>query len=349
MIKQLVFLILCTSPVLALPAAVSTQPVLRIAFGSCLRQDLPQPIWGAIHKTQPDLFIFMGDNVYSSGQYAEDLREAYARLNANEAFQSFRSSVAIVGTWDDHDYGHDDAGAENRIKEEAQKLFLDFFEVPVNSPRRLYKGIYEAYMFGPPGQRVQVILLDTRYHRSPLQKDERKLFPPRPYLPNTDFSATLLGRTQWNWLRDELRKPAEIRLIVSSIEVLASEHPFEKWANFPLERKKLLELLDELEVSGVLFLSGDRHFAEISREETEQGFPLYDVTSSSLNDARAPDASERNTRRVGPVFSENNFGLLQIDWESESPRISVEIRDESGHIRLQRDIPFEELQVADGN
>jgi alkaline phosphatase D len=343
------FLLLLASKVQADPVAAPAETLYRIAFGSCLKQNRPQPVWSAVRKTEPQLFVFMGDNVYADTENPLVLRAAYDRLNSNPAFQQFRSSVPIVATWDDHDYGENDAGADFPAKEISQDIFLDFFNVPADSPRRRQKGVYSSAIYGPPGRRVQVILLDTRYFRSPLQIDERKLFPPRPYLPNTDFSATLLGRAQWNWLRDELKRPAEIRLIVTSIQMIASDYPREKWANFPLEKKKLFETLRETGATGVLFLSGDRHFAEISREEADGiSYTLYDVTASSLNDAEKPGFSDRNTRRVDAPYGGNNFGLLEIDWDNASPRISVEIRDEEGHIRLQHDIPFAELLIPHG-
>jgi alkaline phosphatase D len=75
--------------------------------------------------------------------------------------------VPVLAVWDDHDYGANDAGAEYPMKAESQRMFLDFFGVAGDSPRRRRPGIYDARVFGPPGRRVQVILLDLRYFRSP--------------------------------------------------------------------------------------------------------------------------------------------------------------------------------------
>ena len=98
--------------------------------------------------------------------------------------------------WDDHDYGLNDAGAEFMGKDESKRQFLTFFGEPSGSPRWQRPGVYDAKIFGPPGKRVQVILLDGRYNRSPLKKGKRGSHPNypflEPYLPNTDADATML-------------------------------------------------------------------------------------------------------------------------------------------------------------
>jgi alkaline phosphatase D len=119
-------------------------------------------------------------------------------------------------------------------------------------------------------------------------------------------------------------------LLVSSIQVVADEHPFEKWTNFPKEREKLYALLNSTGANGVLILSGDRHLAEVSVDTKAISYPLYDVTSSGFNQAskgwRAP---EKNGYRLAGMPYGDNFGFIAIDW-SDDPRIAVQIRDEDG-------------------
>ena len=98
------------------------------------------------------------------------MRAKYARLAAMPGYQAAQVACPILATWDDHDYGVDDGGGEYPKKVESQQVFLDFFGDPEDSPRRKRQGVYDAEVFGPPGKRVQVILLDTRYFRSPLKK-----------------------------------------------------------------------------------------------------------------------------------------------------------------------------------
>ncbi len=312
--------------------------VTKICFGSCVDQDKPVPIFEPMAATKPDLLLLLGDNMYADLDKSVKvtphvIREKYQQMAQVPGFVKLKAaSGKILGTWDDHDYGKNDAGADWEHKDAAQKEFHDFFGTPANDPRRAQKGLHHAEVFGPPGKRVQVILLDTRYFRSPMKKGtfDTKLRT-TPYLPNTDPGVTVLGDEQWKWLEAQLKKPAEVRLLCSSIQVIADEHPFEKWMNFPKEREKLYALLNSTGANGVLILSGDRHLAEISVDTAALGYPLYDITSSGFNQAtknwRAP---EKNAHRLAGMPHGDNFGFLTIDWTSDDPRIHVQIRDEDG-------------------
>ncbi len=144
-------------------------------------------------------------------------------------------ATRILATWDDHDYGENDAGSEYPHKETSKLIVLNFFEVAKNSPRRKRDGVYHAEVIGPPGQRVQVILLDTRYNRSPLvwQEDQSDRVDGGRYLRTTDPAATILGAKQWEWLEEQLRASAQVRSFGSSIQVVEEDTTGETWANFP--------------------------------------------------------------------------------------------------------------------
>jgi alkaline phosphatase D len=316
--------------------ADDARPIARVAFGSCIDQDKPAPILDRVAAAKPDLLLMIGDNMYADldrkVQVTPDvIRAKYRQMDALPGFAKLRAACPILGTWDDHDYGKNDAGVEWEHKDAAQAAFLDFFGVPKDDPRRNRKGVYHAQTFGPAGKRVQVILLDTRYHRSPLRKGKAE--PPSriaPYLPNTDEGATYLGEEQWAWLEEQLKQPAELRLLVSSIQVIADEHVFEKWSNIPKERERLYALLKKTGANGVIILSGDRHHGEISLDPTAVGYPLHDVTASGLNQAaKAWRAPEKNSKRVASMAYGNHFGLVTIDWAAD-PRVTVQIRDEDG-------------------
>ncbi len=163
--------LLAAAPLLAdapLPAA-EDQPLERIGFGSCAEQDKPQPIWDAILETKPERFILLGDNIYADTEDMAVLRAKYQLLADVPGFKKLRAACPVLGTWDDHDYGANDAGGEFPKKAESQQVFLDFFGAPADDPRRTREGIYSAQIIGPPGRRVQIILLDQRYFRSPLK------------------------------------------------------------------------------------------------------------------------------------------------------------------------------------
>ncbi|MBM4070458.1 MAG: alkaline phosphatase family protein [Planctomycetes bacterium] len=335
-------------------------PLSRLAFGSCARQDRPQPIWDAVVETRPQRFVFLGDNIYADTEDMDVMRAKYALLARQPGFQKLKQTCPVLATWDDHDYGANDAGAEYPKKRESQQVFLDFFEVPKDDPRRSREGVYFAQVFGPKGKRVQLILLDGRYFRSRLKKgyqpgESGEGFRGK-YRPNNKANATMLGDKQWDWLAEQLKVPAELRIIGSGVQVVADEHGSEMWGNFPRERRRLFRLIRDTNANGVVFLSGDRHLAEISRLPADHadgvGYPLFDVTSSSLN---APSgnftksgirfANEINSYRVGLTYFDVNFGNVLIDWESADPVVRLQVREEKGGVVLQQRLKLSQLRA----
>lgn len=330
------------------PNTVSDRPVSRIAFGSCARQDRPQPVWNTMLRKQlPDVFVFLGDNIYGDTTNTNVMRRKYERLAAQPGFEALRGRIPMIGTWDDHDYGENDAGAEFSMKVEMQKEFHDFFQTPEDSPRRAQPGVYHAWTYGAPGQRVQVIALDTRYFRSKLKRD--KNWPPPagtprragggPYLEDASPKATMLGEEQWAWLERTLREPADLRIIASSIQLLSEDHGWERWATMPAERARLYRLIKETSATGVVVVSGDRHLGDISVAVPEEvGYPIYDITSSGMTQSsprwRLP---EPNRHRVSGVPYGNNYGEISVDWaDTSGPLVRMMLRDTDGEILAQQ-------------
>lgn len=338
---------LCFATILCafVSCADAEEPLSRIAFGSCANEHRPQPIWEAVNEVKPQLFIFAGDNVYADSADPKKLEESYEDLAAEPGFAKLRESCPVIGTWDDHDYGKNDAGAEFEGKEAAKQAFMDFFGTAKDAPMRNRGGVYDAKVFGPEGKRVQVILLDTRWFRGPLERlDKEALNELRkkkgkwqgPYLAAKNSDSTMLGEEQWQWLAEQLKQPADLRLIVSSIQVIPIDHGWEKWGNLPKERRKLFELIRDTAATGVVFLSGDRHTADISvlPNQTDGGpaYPLYDVTSSGLNQNGFSQEENRYRAEKEEPFGKSNFGLIDIDWSQEDPSIDLQILDEEGKL-----------------
>lgn len=323
--------------------------VTRIAFGSCAHQDDPQPIWRAVNKHRPDVFVFLGDNIYGDTEDMRELRTKYEKLAAKPGFKQLRAQTSVIAIWDDHDYGENDAGHDYPKKEASRKIMLDFWQEPAQSARRTRdSGIYTSYLFGPPGKRIQIILPDLRWNRTALNsvtaevyESERKPRNMGPYEPATDPEARLLGEQQWLWLEKQLKQPADIRLIGSSLQLLPEFTGWESWANFPAERRRLLDLIEKHRVEGLFIISGDTHWAEFSRLDNAVGYPLWEATSSGLTEEWKEISPNRH--RIGRAFHHHNYGLIEIDWNASEPFMSVSIRDESGGILLQNNLRLSDL------
>jgi alkaline phosphatase D len=336
------------APASLAPASLAAQarPLTRVAFGSCADQAQPQPIWEAILAYKPELFIFAGDNVYGDFNSPDgaNLKRAYAATESIAGYNRLRDTVHHLVVWDDHDYGSNDGGGDFAQKAVAKELFLDFWKIAATDIRRSREGIYDSRIVGPPGMRVQIILLDMRWFRSPLKRTDQRGAPGKErYLPDADPAKTMLGDTQWAWLAGELRKPAELRLLVSSIQVPAEGHGWERWGNFPLERQKLIDTIRESGARGVVVLSGDRHIGALYREAPPGMPPLYEATSSGLNKAFSA-AKEPGPNRLGALYAAPNFGVVDIDWWER--KVTLALRDEGGTNQRAAAIGFDELQIA---
>jgi alkaline phosphatase D len=266
-------------------------------------------------------------------------------------FIRLRDQVPVMAVWDDHDFGINDGDRTFGLKEESQQLFLDFHGEPADSKRRSTPGTYDSRIFGPEGRRTQVILLDGRYFRSPpvpdTRSDEEKqaLNIAGRYAPSADPNATILGAAQWRWLKEQLRQPAEVRLLVSGYPVVPTELGRDAWGNFPLERQRLFDLIEETGANGAIFLSGDVHFSEISRSD-EGPYPMLDFTSSPLAAPGVGNESLTNSRRVSDTYAQENFGLVEIDWEAEtSPLVAFRVMDIDGSEVMRHEVSLNSLSV----
>lgn len=322
-----------------------SKTLTHIGFGSCLDQAKEQPIFDAVLAEDFDLFFFLGDNVYGdvTSPAMTELREAYRQqAQRSQGLRTLRAQTPVRATWDDHDYGDNDIGAHFFGKEASQGFFAEFWNLPPDSPARQRPGIYDAMIVGPPGQRVQVMVLDTRYFRSDLQRTpEPDAVGRERYVPDDDPGKTLLGDAQWSWLEEQLRKPAEVRILVSSIQVLAEGHGWEAWRQLPTERRRLYDLIESTGAEGIVILSGDRHRAGIYRHMEAIGYPLYEITSSALN-APSSHPEEPGPMRLGPTYRPVNYGAVTLDWKNHIVRL--EIRDLQGNTTLRQDVELANLR-----
>jgi alkaline phosphatase D len=297
-----------------------------IGFGSCITEKREQPIWSAIKEENLNEFFFMGDNVYGDNKETgllDDMKIAYALQKTK--FPKWLDEIKVNAIWDDHDYGKNDGGEEYEYKAQSQQLFLDFWKVPENDPRRDRKGIYFSQIRDIHNHKVNLIGLDTRYHRSALGQEDK------PYSAVDDLSKTMLGEKQWDWLASELRRNSDLNIIVSSIQVIPTNHGFEKWGNFPHERSKLLGMIEDSNTPTVI-ISGDRHKAGLYRKGN-----IIELTSSSMNKPLPSYLSkiwdliskETDTNLIDDMFYPENYGTLSFGPKGS---LVISLKDIEGKI-----------------
>jgi alkaline phosphatase D len=355
------------------PLPPNTQVVQKVAFGSCSSQIMPQPYWDTLLLPfiQPDLVLLMGDNIYGdcTSMDCSELKQAYHDLASHASFKGaieaqpehlpLRPNLPIIATLDDHDYGKGDATSTNPYKDVAKQLFLDFYNI--HDERRLDRpkdGVYQQFTFGPLGQQVQVIVLDTRYSRSEFLATKDK---DSPYTPDyNDTTKQILSPTQWIWLEQVLGMgsgtanppppPPQVRLIVSSFQVLNTGTGFECWNMLPHELDRLKTLVASSSTKTktlTIFLSGDRHVGGFYQSSSSSSLPstaaaaaaaaaaiYYEVTASSWTHTTpygayhstctdAASCDEVSVERIGPLVRDNHFGMVEIDWLNRSVTVAL--------------------------
>ena len=307
--------------ILSLP--INAKTIDKISLGSCLSQDNPQPIWDPILNEGSDIFIFMGDNVYGDDKKngnTKKLKRSYIKQKKKIPFKNLKKTNEVMAIWDDHDFGKNDGGSEYIYKDDAKKLFLDFWDVPINDKRRQRPGLYFETKKNIPGGILQIIFLDTRYFKSSFKITDKRNAPLKErYVNDLDSSKTILGKEQWNWLSKKLEETVDMRIIVSSIQIIAEGHGYEKWGLLPLEKQKLYNLIDSNSLKNTILISGDRHAGAIYKDTTLSGKNIYELTSSSLNLPGGAWASRYKKRppepgpnRIDELYVWENYGLIEF-------------------------------------
>lgn len=344
-----IFYLLCFSVVITACIPTGTEPTIKqndlslnltkIAITSCCYQTGNLSIYRAIQAQNPQLCIAMGDNVYadniiSNPDYPAWIQSQYDLLKNNYDYKNFRAAVPTIATWDDHDYGLNNAGKEFPYKLQSKDKFMQFWQIPSTHDIRTHDGVYTSYMYGDASHRVQIIMLDCRSFLD--------VISPEPITPTTDPTKTILGATQWAWLKTELEKPATVRIVVSSSQMCIEKNGWEGWPNYPLEQQKFFQTVKDANAEGVFVVSGDVHYSEFSKRSPAGQYPIYDFTSSGLTHTEA--AAAPNAYRIGNAYRALSFGIINIDWNTTPVTIKLDIRDNAGNVAQQQVISLDELK-----
>lgn len=307
------------------PPAGSAAP-LRLVFASCFRQ-LSGGALTALGRERADLALFVGDNGYfmparrvpgsddmllpadwdSPGQMAE----VHLSFKSCAALRPLFRSTSCLAIWDDHDFGPNDSDGTFALKGDSRRLFLASWA----NPPAVGAGIWFTIRRGD----VQLFMLDDRWDRSPNRS------PDGP-------GKSLLGPAQKAWLKSELlASTATLKLIVCGGQFLADySERFESWQLFRSEREELLAFFQEHRIPGLVFLSGDRHLAELIRWDRSGLPPLYELTSSAVS-AGMVSATYRdmvNPRRVAGCTDQQNYGV--IEWDPKAGSVALAVHDPAG-------------------
>ncbi len=319
-------------------------PDFRFAVGSCAyindpAYDRPGEPYGGeygifdqIAAQKPDFMLWLGDNVY--------LREAdwnseagilyrYTHSRSLPQLQRLLRQCAHYATWDDHDFGPNDADRSFWNRPATRRAFTLFWANPSYGVPSAPEGITTFFEWGD----AEFFILDNRTYRAP---NKRKT-----------GERSFLGEAQLEWLIDALRfSRATFKFVVCGGQILSSSQGYENMIGYSEERAKLLRRIEEEGIGGVVFLTGDRHFSEISQLRLSNGQVLYEITSSPLTAKAFAEAETRdkNALRVeGTLTTQRNFIVIQVTGPEQDRRLEVSCYNSEGVRLWNRTLQASEL------
>jgi alkaline phosphatase D len=291
---------------------------IRIAFGSCARVqiDPQQPVFDAIGAMEPDLFLWLGDNIYADSDAEAAFSDMYARQRSVASLQPLLRTVPQLAIWDDHDFGHNDSDGTNPVKPMTLRQFKRWWANPASGLPDT-PGIFFRHSFGP----IDIFMLDGRYHRD------------APSAPNGP-AKTMLGPAQKAWLKRELKASrAVFKLLVSGTGWSCAERGGDSWAMYLDERNELLNFIRDNGIGGCLGISGDVHMGEANCVPWSEkgGYDFYDLVSSGLAQLLSPKFVDQlpEVRLRNPWVGSANFGVLDFTFGAD-PKVEMSVRNVIG-------------------
>lgn len=270
-------------------------------------------IFSSIHADDPDMMVWLGDNIYLREVDWNSKTGIYHRNTHTRALpelQPLLASTHHYAIWDDHDYGPNDSDRSYWDKDITLQAFKDFWANP-NYGVGGTEGITGTFFWGD----CQFFMMDDRWYRAPRHG-----------------TGQYFGDEQMTWLLDALRySNASYKFICNGGQVINDAAVFENYAQFPAERQTLLDSIDKYNVKGVVFLTGDRHHSEISRMQTADGDVFYDITSSALTSTTTPHPDEPNNYRIpGSMIGVRNYALISVTGPLNDRKCKVVFKDAKG-------------------
>jgi alkaline phosphatase D len=324
----------------------SDPPTVRIAAGSCAylndgRFDRPgapygggEEVFDRIAALQPDLMLWLGDNIYlrePEWTSREGINRRYRYYRSHPALRRLWTAAPQVAIWDDHDFGPNDGDSSFVNRAWTLEMFRRYWPIPYAAPA---DGLYGQVTQGD----VDLFLLDDRSYRYPNRWPD-------------GADKAQFGGAQMHWLKAALLSSrAPFKLVAAGGQFWNQANRHECWTRFPAEQQALRQWLDEQKIPGVLFLSGDRHFAQLLRIERPGLYPLHELTTSPLTSGPVADPGdpERHNPDLvpGTLVNERNFALLTVSGPRTDRQLRIELMDTQGSRRWDWQVKASDLAVA---
>jgi len=218
----------------------------------------------------PHAVVLLGDTPYIDSTDLEFQRTRHGEFVAVPDFSNLVRNKPLYATWDDHDFGRNDTDGRLDGRENSRRAFIEHRANPSYGDGN--EGVYTKFRLGG----VEVFLLDTRYFAGT---------GPSSVAPS---GVTLLGESQWEWLRRELRtSTAPFKLLASGMIWNQAVRPgkVDNWGNYPHEREAVFRFIGQERIPGVVLVGGDIHRTRVLRYDTTEtaGYPLTELITSPIH------------------------------------------------------------------
>ena len=288
-------------------------------------------IFNVMKRQKSSFMVWLGDNVYYIGKQWTNYDRMFKRnLDVRMGFIELREFLAALpqyATWDDHDYGWNDSDRKFPVKDSSLVVFKGFWPNPYPE-KQTFPGNYFTFKYYD----TEFFMTDDRWYRA----------------PPGDTAGDFLGKDQLAWLKDKLLKSrATFKFVVVGSQVLDDSYWGESYAKYPVERNDLFDYIVSNNIKGVILLTGDRHYAELSKIDWK-GYPIYDFTSSPLTSPVINYTRMKgfhNTYNVeGTKLYKRNFGKVLLSGPAGNRVCRLALYGIGGKLIWTHDIKSSELQ-----
>jgi alkaline phosphatase D len=284
-------------------------------------------IFYRMKKKKPDFMVWLGDNLYYlykrdwnsfEGMFKKQMK---TRRVFYKFYRDFLGNQPNYAIWDDHDYGPDNSGKDFVLKDTSLMVFKSFWPNYYPEQEQLKGNFYSFKKYD-----AEFFMTDDRFYRD----------------KEGDTLGNFLGETQILWLKNKLQNSdATFKFICVGSQVLTDSHFGESYGAYPRERNDLLDFIANNHITGVVFLTGDKHFSEVCTRNWK-GYTFYDFTCSPLTTPPLPRrllGAYTNANRVkGTDYARKNFGRISISGEEGDRTMKIEVLGRAGKVRRSFDV-----------
>lgn len=282
---------------------------ISLAFGSCA--DLASiPLWTQMEEQGAEGLVLLGDTPYIDKTDLRTAREKHRQFLSVPALAKLIRHTPTWGTWDDHDFGRNDSDGRLPGKENTRQAFVEYRANEQFGHDD--QGIYTKFRYGP----VEVFLLDTRW----FSRTE-----PSPVAPD---KPTLLGKIQWEWLKESLRSSdAKFKVIACGMIWDDKENSeSDDWGTYSHEREALFEFLGDQKISGVVLIGGDIHCSRLLKYKTEAqvGYSIHQFIVSPIHDRTIPKLNVPHPDLIKGAAIPHVWLRMEVDSTREPAQLHAE-------------------------